>query len=481
MDTVKTLFLAANPSNTTPLKLDEEFRAITQKVRASEYRDVLSLVSAWAVRADDLLQAFNEHKPQVVHFSGHGSKKGEIILLDTYGDARTVSTAALKALFRTFSSNIRVVVLNACYSQIQANAIIRVIECAVGMSDAINDMAAIIFASSFYRAIGFGHSIQRAFDEGITALLLEGYPDADLPQLLCRSGVDASQIFLISSQNSSPTLVESSASINLQSKTGIFTTSSPNIITLDSPVYLHLVRIPSGRFLMGSDLVKDFNARQNEQPQHLVYLSEYFISKYPITNAQYASFLHNTTHPPPKHWRNGRIPNQKENHPVVNISWEDALSFCKWLSNSTRKSFRLPTEAEWEKAGRGTDGSLYPWGDEWNVTRCNSRSSKLNDTTPVGQYSPSSDSIYGVADMSGNVWEWCIDWFDENEYQWRLAANITDPLGPSLEGLEKVVRGGSWLSMQVQCRVACRYMAEPNTFDESLGFRIVLSSNEILK
>ena len=189
---IKILFLSSNPEFTTPLKLDEEARLITQKIRASEYRDVLKLETLWAVRPDDLLQALNEHKPQIVHFTGHGSESGEIVLMDNNRQAKPVSAEALKMLFTTLKDNIRVVVLSACYSEIQAQSLAEVIDCVVGMSTAVSEDAAMIFAASFYRAIGFGRSIKDAFDQGKTAIMLEGIPEANTPQLLTRIGVDPS-------------------------------------------------------------------------------------------------------------------------------------------------------------------------------------------------------------------------------------------------------------------------------------------------
>jgi hypothetical protein len=209
---VKILFLASNPDRTSPLQLDEEIRAITSKIRASDYRDVLELTSLWAVRPDDLLQALNEHKPQIVHFSGHGSAAGEIVLMDDDRKDKPVSTAALKMLFTTLKDNIRVVVLNACYSRIQAEAITEVIDCAVGMNAAIGDQAAVTFAASFYRAIGFGRSVQEAFDQGRTALLLEGVPEEDIPELLVRRGINPASILLIEHPDISQSVFEKSQS-----------------------------------------------------------------------------------------------------------------------------------------------------------------------------------------------------------------------------------------------------------------------------
>jgi hypothetical protein len=197
MSKIKVLFLAANPAGTVLLKLDEEIRQITAKVRAAAYRDSLELVSRWAVRPDDMLQALLEVKPDVVHFSGHGSDAAELVLLNEQGRPKRVSKQALVHLFRTLKDNIRLVVLNACYSRPQAEAIAGIIDCTIGMNRAIKDKAAIVFAGSFYRAIGFGCSIQESFDLGKAALLLEGIPGTTTPELLVRKGMDASRLVLI--------------------------------------------------------------------------------------------------------------------------------------------------------------------------------------------------------------------------------------------------------------------------------------------
>ncbi len=197
MSQIKILFLAANPAGTQRLQLDEEIRQITAKVRAAEYRDSLELVSRWAVRTDDLLQALLEVKPHVVHFSGHGSPRAELILLDELGNPKPVIKEALVHLFRTLKDNVRVVVLNACSSRPQAEAIAETIDCTIGMNQPIGDEAAIVFAGSFYRALGFGRSVQEAFELGRAALLLEGIPEETTPELLVRKGVDASGLVLV--------------------------------------------------------------------------------------------------------------------------------------------------------------------------------------------------------------------------------------------------------------------------------------------
>ncbi|MGB5687285.1 MAG: pentapeptide repeat-containing protein, partial [Candidatus Electrothrix sp.] len=197
MKKIKVLFLAANPIETVRLQLDKELLEIEIKVRASEHRDALELKPKLAARADDLLQALLEHKPHIVHFSGHGSSEGELIVVDNNGRPKPISKDALVQLFKTLRENIRVVLLNACFSQSQAKAITSTIDCAIGMNKEIGDNAAIIFAASFYRAVGFGKSVQDAFDLGKTALMLEGIPEENTPELVLRDGVDASEIILI--------------------------------------------------------------------------------------------------------------------------------------------------------------------------------------------------------------------------------------------------------------------------------------------
>ena len=198
------LFLTANPNGTPQLALDEEAREIEQKIRASKYGDELSFETKWAVRPDDLLQYLNQYRPHIVHFSGHGSVSEEIILLDCDRNAKPVSAAAVKQLFTTLRDNIRVVVLNACYSHMQAKAITEMIDCTIGMKKAIGDAAAIKFAASFYRALGFGRSVKEAFEQGKTALMLEGILEEDTPELLVRAGVDPAKVILANIADSSP-------------------------------------------------------------------------------------------------------------------------------------------------------------------------------------------------------------------------------------------------------------------------------------
>ncbi len=197
---IKVLFLSANPKTVARADVEEEMHAIEQKVRASEHRDSLKLQTSMAARPDDLLQLLNQHRPHVVHFTGNGSEEGLSFIGDD-GQARIVSTKALTSLFKALKDNIQLIFLDACYSRDQAQALTETIDCVIGMKDDLSNPARIAFASSFYRAIGFGLTIQDAFEQGRVSLLLEGLSGEDIPELLVKDGIDPSQVRLIEPPN----------------------------------------------------------------------------------------------------------------------------------------------------------------------------------------------------------------------------------------------------------------------------------------
>jgi len=208
MNKTKILFFASNPQNTTVLSLDEEARSINKKIRESEFRDSLEFITRWAVRPSDLLDELNQHRPTIVHFSGHGSGEDGLILTDDRGQPESVSTDALRALFSVVKDNIRVIALNACFSEVQGRAISEVIECVVGMSKSIGDEAAISFAAYFYSALGYGRSVKEAFEQGKVALMLEGISEENTPVLLHRRGIDPASVNLIQVEQRPQDLVD---------------------------------------------------------------------------------------------------------------------------------------------------------------------------------------------------------------------------------------------------------------------------------
>jgi formylglycine-generating enzyme required for sulfatase activity len=216
---------------------------------------------------------------------------------------------------------------------------------------------------------------------------------------------------------------------------------------LGDPRLADMVAIPAGEFIMGEG-----------DEQHRVFVDAFKISKYPVTNMQYQTFVAATGHPAPGHWPEGAYPPNRSNHPVINVSWHDAVAYCRWLSQATGKECRLPTEAEWEKAAGWDEEQgvkrTYPWGNQFDANLCNTAESGIGDTTPVGVY-PGGGSSYGLMDMAGNVWEWMAT---ESEGE---------------RGL-RVLKGGSWADRPDSARVGSRYYDHPRIhFDFNLlGFRV---------
>ena len=199
---IKILFLASNPLDTQPLKLDEEMRELDFALRKSEFRDNFDLIQHWAVRVKDIQELLLRHKPDIVHFSGHGSEASEIILQNNDGTSHPVNPRALSQLFSILKDNVRCVVLNACYTKEQAEAIAKNIDCVVGMSKAIGDNAAISFASAFYQGLGYGRDVQTAFDLGCVQIDLENLNEQDTPKLIAIKKEPQEVIFVSSIPNS---------------------------------------------------------------------------------------------------------------------------------------------------------------------------------------------------------------------------------------------------------------------------------------
>jgi len=229
--------------------------------------------------------------------------------------------------------------------------------------------------------------------------------------------------------------------------------------------------VPAGEFLRGC-AEGDKVALAHEKPQRQITLSEYQIAKYSVTNRQYAAFVGCSGRRPPEHWGGSRPPEGIADHPVVNVSWYDALAYCYWLEEVTGKPYRLPTEAQWEKAARGTDGQAYPWGNRWKENRCNAGKKSKGGTTPVSAYSPAGDSPYGCADMAGNVWEWVADWYDATYYAHSSVSE--SPYGPA-SGAVKALRGGGWQANPLQARCSCRFSGDFSTTSPAAGFRCAMN------
>ena len=240
------------------------------------------------------------------------------------------------------------------------------------------------------------------------------------------------------------------------------------------------VLIPQGAFIMGTDiepfygtaLVNSEHAKLDEAPMHVRFLDAFLIEQYPVTNAEYAAFVAATDHPPPVHWKNGNFTPEDANLPVVHVSWHDSNAYAQWTGK------RLPTEAEWEKACRGPDGRIYPWGnifipDESESTDTPPETLQIltASLTSVGTR-PATSSPYGVGEAAGNVWEWTADWYQPYPNPKHKETKQATP------EKQKALRGGSWLEVRDSTaeryfRCANRLHAPPSYSAGNIGFRCV--------
>jgi len=217
-----------------------------------------------------------------------------------------------------------------------------------------------------------------------------------------------------------------------------------------------MVLVPGGEYTMGSD-----NWWPKSQPEHKKSLEAFYIDKYEVTNRRYKNFVDATGRQSPRNWIEGRLPFEKEDHPVVYVTWPDAEAFCAWEGK------RLPTENEWEKAARGTDARTFPWGDKFSRYKANTPQLGNEDTMPVGSFEDGV-SPYGTYDMAGNAWEWVQDWFQPYPGNKHPDENYGERF--------KVVRGGSWYDCTYyKCGISAptynRIFFHPRTVNNNFGFR----------
>jgi formylglycine-generating enzyme required for sulfatase activity len=222
-----------------------------------------------------------------------------------------------------------------------------------------------------------------------------------------------------------------------------------------------MIEIPAGEFTMGFDGTQ---ALEDERPAHRVWLDAYSMDQYEVTTAHYAVFLASEKRSPPWQWDQVDLSKHGE-RPVIGVDWADAEAYCRW------KGKRLPTEAEWEKAARGTDGRLYPWGNQTPTDKhanfaLGARFSYSQVLMPVQSYD-SGKSPYGLYHMAGNVWEWTADWYGANYYEHSPEKN---PTGPE-QGQFKVLRGGSWSDLPKYLLTYGRFKLPPETRNSYTGFR----------
>ncbi|MDJ0675377.1 MAG: SUMF1/EgtB/PvdO family nonheme iron enzyme [Calothrix sp. MO_167.B42] len=483
---MKILILAAIPNG--GLRLDQEIREIGEAIRRANKRHLFDIRTANAVRPQDIRRAIAEEKPEIVHFCGHGLEDGSLLLEDDGGHNKYVSPEGLAALFQLHMNYVNCVVLNACYSAKTAAAISKYINYTIGMNQPVGDSIAIKFAQGFYDGLGYEIEenqdiFKRGFDEGLVAMKMENCSQGAIPILLQK---------VSGRKNSSPstelrTFEFNVVTIRKDNKgewiTRRETTPRQNQCftqQLSDGIELEMVKIPRGTFKMGS-LTTEEGSDDSERPQHQVTVPSFFMGKYPITQAQWrtlARIVHLQVNrhldPDPSYFKG-------DNLPVERVSWYDAVEFCDRLSQYTGKQYRLPSEAEWEYACRAGTRTPFHFGETITTDLAN-YNDNYGSTTDVGSFPP---NAFGLYDMHGNVWEWCLDdwhsnykgaptdgspWFDKND-------NLYQKSGLA------VLRGGSWIFNPDYCRSACRLndFAGRDNIYYYVGFRVVCAFGRTLQ
>lgn len=232
--------------------------------------------------------------------------------------------------------------------------------------------------------------------------------------------------------------------------------------------------VPGGEAVFGTGQDDPFFADERtdrEKPSFKTDIPGFYIGIYCVTNEQYFKFIKETGHSAPEAadcaaavWKNGKFPEEKAKHPVVCVDWQDAKVYCDWTG------LTLPAELQWEKAARGPDGRIYPWSNGWDKEKCRNYDNKGSGTTCAADDYPQGRSVFGMFNMSGNVWEWCEDWYEIGAYERYAGGDLTPPG----EGGDKILRGGSWHGDNpVPFRCAARLNRPPGDKSIYTGFRCV--------
>ena len=462
-DRVRVLVVTANPLGSSPLQLDREVKIIDEALRRSRKRNNFEVEYRLAATPSELRRALLDVEPHVLHFSGHGagnqgllfvsdesagslyrSPEGEVRTQSDANEIRYVPADPLARLLGLCDEHLECVVLNACYSDIQGNAIAAYIPITIGSRDQIADRVAIKFAQGFYDAIGAGRSYEKAFQWGQVAI------EFDL------ANQEAAKILVLRKKGETTPTPNPSQEGNGATRNRAGETRS---LDLGNGVSLTLVYIPGGTFWMGSK-DDDPEAYDDEKPRHQVTLPAFWMGETPVTQGQYQAVMGSN----PSHFQ-GDL-----HRPVELVSWNDADRFCQELSRKlSQEIISLPSESQWEYACRGGTDTRYFFGDDaaqlGNYAWYYGNSG--NETHPVKQKKP---NAWGLYDMHGNVWEWCADQWHDN---YQGAPTDGSAWLFSDESKDRLLRGGSWDDGAKYCRSAYRYLNTPAFRYGYLGFRVV--------
>jgi len=469
---LRILGMIASPANLPKLDVSREKERVERALADLQAAGLVELTWLAGQTWRHLHKAMRRQEWHIFHFIGHGGfdrrkDEGFVSLCDGSGRERPFMASELARLLANQRSSLRLALLNACegghgsqqdiFSSVASILVRQGMPAVLAMQYEISDRAAIELARSFYEALADGLPVDAAVTEARQAMgfAAPGSIEWVTPVLYMRS--PDGKLFDVQVGGTPPKPRTESVQEPTQKPAGKqpeVKPPAPKKSTRTPPpsadrfvhekTGLEFVRVPAGKFFYGDE-------------KERIHLPEYWISKTPVTHAVYRRFI--AANPEvevpyveanwakPYNWNRKKrtYPSDKADHPVVLVNSRDAAAFCEWAG------LQLPTEEQWEKAARGTDGREYPWGSDDPTDKLCNFNKNVGGTTPVGQYSPWGDSPYDCVDMSGNVWEWC-----PNKYL----------------DLRRVVRGGSWSNDQNYACAASRYFSDPDARSNSIGFRV---------
>jgi formylglycine-generating enzyme required for sulfatase activity len=471
------LVVISSPSDQAPLNINREMQHIHRALSPLEQAGKIRFTVMQGATVQTLRRQLLNAEYHVLHYSGHGhysaqDGEGYLIFEDDDHSSVRVNSSRLGMLLRDEHS-LRLVVLNACSSAQHgdsdsfsgvATGLVRAGSPAVlAMQSSVTDGTARQFTAAFYQSLADGCSIDMAVSEGrkeIEFLSKDSFEWA-IPQLYIR--VPDGVLFTLRGvkeagdsldlprrpppQDSIQLPTGTSKPVIYQPVVAASMASSPHPIhpaplplpaasAQARPSQVEMQSIPAGEFVSGTG--------------QRIYVPEFSIDPYPVTNAQYLRFIEATGAAHPATWTNGIFPRPLADHPVTGISWEQAAAYASWAGK------RLLTAMEWEKAARGTDGRRYPWGNEFDPQYCNVKEAGRGTTAPVGEFSRDL-SPYGVYDMAGNVQEWVAD--------------EVKPRGLGNPKIKRAVKGGSWAHSKAIAESAMLGSEWPDTRQNYIGFR----------
>ncbi len=488
---LRVLVMASCPVDRDALDVEREWDNLQQALQPLVERGAVAVERLERATLRALRRQLRRGQYHVFHFIGHGAydearQDGTLLLEDDEGRGWAAGSARLAAFLHGHPS-LRLAVLNACegarvsrddpFSGVAATLVRAGLPAVVAMQFEITDAAAVVLGEEFYAALADGCPVDEALTEARLAIYGTGNDiEWGTPVLYLRAEdgrlFDWEDVALSAKVVEPPVVRPAKPRFRFPTTLAGLPIVEPDTVArlrelpelprriVWRPIEMEMALVPAGPFLMGSS-DDDEMAFDDEKPQHTVHLPDFYIALTPVTNAQYARFVQATGHDAPDHWESGRAPKKLEQHPVVNVSWHDALAYARWAGAT------LPSEAEWEKAARGglppagggeRGGAerRWPWGNEWDAAKANTSEEGPGTTTPVGSY-PAGASPYGVLDMAGNVWEWtrslCRGYpYDPDDGREDLQAS----------GL-RVLRGGAFLNYLRLVRCADRGRYFPGT------------------